>query len=102
MTQKCDDGPVARFISWLLVPILYSDYRRMMIRCHMLSVRLALLSLLVSVVSPFATPGLLRLLRGWFERLRADVGEFGRAVHTSRRRTTPPMAPVAEWQNPWV
>jgi hypothetical protein len=62
-----------------------------------------------AVVSPFATPGLLQLVRRWLERLREDVAEFGRLVRMPRAQVTIPRAQTAprigndgEFQNPWT
>jgi len=75
-------GPVWRAVRRVLVPLCVPEYRRMVARFYLLSMRLELLCALFAVVSPFATPGVLLLLRRWFENLRADVAEFGRLVRS--------------------
>jgi hypothetical protein len=112
--QMPTQGPVWRAVRWVLVPLVYPEYRRLVIRTYVLSIRLELLCTLFAVVSPFATPGLLLLLRRWFDNLRVDVAEFGRAVRARKAGAvasigaTAPPAPVAarslsgEFQNPWL
>ncbi|HUN44418.1 MAG TPA: hypothetical protein VMU81_29345 [Acetobacteraceae bacterium] len=112
--QNPTPGPVWRAVRWVLVPIFYPEYRRLVIRTYVLSIRLELLCTLFAVVSPFATPGLLLLLRRWFENLRVDVAEFGRVVRarnagsvasiaaSARAATLRPESLGTEFQNPWV
>jgi hypothetical protein len=109
MMQKSSPGPVLRILAWVLVPIVYPDYRRLLIRSYVLTARLELLLTFFAVVAPFATPSLLRLVRGWLDRLRADVAEFGRQVRSPRgrvtaapARVTPRMGGEREFQNPWT
>ncbi len=107
--QPSAPGLVWRLFGWFLVPLYYPEYRNLLIRSHWLSVRLGLLSMFVVVLPAFATPGLLRLVRAWLDRLRADVAEFGRLVRMPRTRLPAPIAqctPQAgnerELQNPWT
>ena len=107
-------GPVWRAVRWVLVPLFYPEYRRLLFRTYVLSIRLELLCMLFAVVSPFATPGLLLLLRRWFENLRRDVAEFGRVVRarnagratpiaaSARPATMPARSLSGEFQNPWL
>lgn len=101
-------GPIWRTLSWILVPLVYPDYRRLVLRSAVLTLRLEMLCLLCRVVSPFASPRLLGLLRAWFEDLRADVSAFSRAVQASRvlpvDRALMPDAAAATpgaFRNPW-
>jgi hypothetical protein len=98
-------------LDWILVPLFYPDYRRLMIRSCMLSVRLELLCTFFAVIAPFATPGLLRMVRRWLDQLRTDVTEFGRLVSMKRARAhamlpqpraSPQVANDSVFQNPWA
>lgn len=112
--QMPTQGPIWRAVRWVLVPLVYPEYRRLVIRTYVLSIRLELLCTLFAVVSPFATPGLLLLLRRWFENLRVDVAEFGRVVRARNAGAASPIgarappAPIpapslsGEFQNPWL
>ena len=107
-------SPLCRAVRWVLVPLVYPEYRRLVIRTFVLSIRLELLCTLFVVVSPFATPGLLLLLRRWFENLRTDVAEFGRLVRARNNSLVVPIAAAAtqatiptsslgvDFQNPWL
>ena len=108
-------GPVWRAVRRMLVPLCYPEYRRMVTRFYLLSMRLELLCALFALVSPFATPGLLHLLRRRFENLRADVAEFGRLVRSRPTAMARSIAAGAgagahggsrsaggEFQNPWL
>lgn len=107
--QKPSPNPVWRTLGWVLVPLYYPEYRRLLLRSYVLSARLQLLCTLVAVISPFATPALTRMIRRWLDRLREDVAEFGRLVRTPRARITMPGPRVtpqigndSEFQNPWA
>jgi hypothetical protein len=109
MMQKPSPGPVWRILGWVLVPIFYPDYRRLLIRSYVLSARLELLCTFFAVIAPFATPSLLQVVRGWLDRLREDVAEFGRQVRAPRARiavapalAAPPRSGEREFQNPWA
>jgi hypothetical protein len=89
--------------------LYYPEYRKLLIRSYVLSLRLELLCTFFSVVSPFATPGLLRMIRGWLDQLRRDVAEFGRVVRMPRARiaipreqATPRAGHDSGFQNPWT
>jgi hypothetical protein len=107
--QKPSPGPVWRILGWVLVPVFYPDYRRLLIRSYVLAARLELLCTFFAVIAPFATPSLLQLVRGWLERLREDVAEFGRPGRAPRprgpaapARTAPQVSGEREFQNPWA
>ncbi len=107
--QKPTPGPVWRILGWALVPLYYPEYRRLLIRSYVLSARLELLCTCFAVISPFATPALLRVIRGWLERLREDVAEFSRLVRVPRARVamprargTPQVGKDSGFQNPWT
>jgi len=107
--QKPTPGPVWRILGWILVPLYYPEYRRLLIRSYVLSARLELLCTFFAVISPFAAPSLLRLIRGRLQRLREDVAEFGRLVRMprarltlSRTQVTQPVSNGSEFQNPWT
>ena len=107
--QKPIPGPGWRILGWILVPIYYPEYRRLLIRSYVLQVRLELLRIFFAVISPFATPAMLRMVRGWLDRLREDVAEFGRLVRSPRGRITVPRAQAMPqvsndggFQNPWT
>lgn len=105
-----------RLIDWILVPICRPDCRRLVLWSFTLSLRLTLLRLLLSIVLPIATPGMLLLVRHWFEALRAEAAEFRRAVYAPRSRLVlqreadkaRPKPAAAETisatacQNPWL
>ena len=102
-------GGVWRTLDWVLVPVHYPEYRRLLIRSYVLTARLELLCTFLAVVSPFATAGLLRVTRGWLYRLREDVAEFSRLVRMARAPVTLPgerVAPRASGEsgvhNPWT
>lgn len=99
--QQPTHGPIRRALNWVLVPLYYPEYRRLAMRSFVLSLRLELLCTLLALVSPFATPGLLRLLFRWFEQLRWDVAELGRMVR-SQRAPLPRRLGQGEFQNPWT
>lgn len=107
--QKPTPGLAWRVLGWILVPLYYPEYRRLLIRSYVLSARLGLLCAFFTVIMPFATPGLLRMIRRWLDQLRKDVAEFGRVVRMPCGRVTPPLAPATqrvtndgEFQNPWA
>jgi len=112
--QLPTNGPVGRAIRWVWVPLFHPEYRRLVIHSFLLSVRLELLCAMFALVSPFASPRLLLLLRHWFENLRADVAEFGRTVRARPGMATSMAADAAvgasvgvsnagnEFQNPWL
>jgi hypothetical protein len=107
--QKPSPGPVWRILGWVLVPLYYPEYRRLLIRSYVLSVRLELLCSFFAVIAPFATPGLLRIIRHWLDGLREDVAEFGRLVRMPRARVmlpsprvTPQVGSDSGFQNPWT
>jgi hypothetical protein len=109
MMQKPSPGPVGRILGWVLVPIFYPHYRRLLIRSFVLSARLELLCTFFAVIAPFATRSLLLLVRFWLDRLREDVAEFGRQVRSPRARValappgaTPQLSGEKEFQNPWA
>ena len=100
---------VWRISGWLLAPLCYPEYRRLLIRSYVLSARVEMLCVFFAVASPFATPGLLRFVRRWLDRLRADVAEFGRLVRAPRARVAQSRAPAMPrasgdggYQNPWT
>ncbi|HVC63625.1 MAG TPA: hypothetical protein VND19_25070 [Acetobacteraceae bacterium] len=107
--QKPSPGPVWRILGWVLVPLYYPEYRRLLIRSYVLSARLELLCALFAVTAPFATLGWLRLIRRWLGRLREDVAEFGRLVRMPRApvamrraRIAPQAGNDSGFQNPWT
>jgi hypothetical protein len=107
--QQPTPGLVWRILGRVLVPLYYPEYRRLLIRSHVLTARLDLLCTFFAVVAPFATPGLLRVTRCWLYRLREDVAEFSHLVRMSRMPLTIPSARVAQrasgdsgFQNPWA
>ena len=104
--QKPTPGPVWRILGRVLVPLYYPEYRRLLIRSYVLTVRLELLCTFFAAVSPFATPGLLLIVRRWLDRLREDVAEFSRLVRMPRAHIAPRAAPQisneSEFQNPWT
>ena len=78
---------------------LYREYRRLLIKGYLIRLRLGGLRALVMLLSPFLTPGLLAMLRRWFEKLRGDTTEFSslcRAFRMEHRGRPRPF------QNPWV
>lgn len=117
--QKPTHGPIWRALNWVLVPLCYPEYRRLVTRSFILSLRLEMLCALFAVLSPIATPGLLLLLRRWFDNLRSDVADFRRLVRARRREfaAAPAAGTIAsatvaaaaaangsgnEFQNPWI
>ena len=99
-------GPVWRTLGRVLVPLYYPEYRRLLIRSYVLLARLELLSTFCAVVSPFATPALLRIVHRWLDQLRDDVAEFGHMVRTpvtlSRVQRAPSVGNDSGFQNPWI
>jgi hypothetical protein len=107
--QKPTPGPFWRTLGWVLVPLYHPEYRRLLIRSYVLSARLELLCTLFAIVSPFATPAVLRVIRRWLDHLRDDVAEFGRRVRMPRApvtipcaRVTPQISAETEFRNPWI
>ena len=84
------------------------ESRRLVIKCYVLLARAQVLSLTLTVVGPFATPGLTQLIRRWFDRLKTDATEFSRSLRA--HNVAPPVPksipalPVSSgpYQNPWV
>ena len=89
----------------------YLAYRRLLFRGYVLYARVTALQVLLAVVSPFATPGIIRAIRRWFEHVAADVNALNRSVRSLRQRVAAERnarpvpvqsaAPV-EFRNPWV
>ncbi|HEY1930433.1 MAG TPA: hypothetical protein VGG99_00330 [Acetobacteraceae bacterium] len=90
----------------------YLAYRRLLYRGYVLYARVTALQCLLAVVSPFATPGIIRAIRRWFEHVATDVNALNRSVRSLRlriaaerkaqsvlERTAPVMV---EFRNPWV
>jgi hypothetical protein len=107
--QQPTPGPVWRFLGRILVPLYYPHYRRLLIRRYVLEARLELLCLFFTVVAPFATPGLIQLVRRWLDDLRQDVAEFGRVVRAPPAHVAIPSVPATPrvtgeggFQNPWT
>ena len=101
--QKPMQGPVRRALNWVLVPLVHPEYRRLVTRSFILTLRLELLSAFTTVVTPFATPGLLLLIRRRSEHLRADVSEFSRHLRTCRIEAAQlTAAHSGGFRNPWT
>jgi hypothetical protein len=107
--QKTTSDLVWRILGSILAPLCCPEYRRLLIRSYVLTARLELLCIFFAVTSPFATPGLLMLVRRWLDGLREDVAEFGRLVRSRRARVaipraqpTPQISSEGEYQNPWT
>jgi hypothetical protein len=106
--QQPQSRSVATAISRAMGPLSCPEYRRLLLTCYMLLARAQMLSLALTVVEPFATPGLLRMIRRWFDRLKADSAEFSRALRARNiRRPAPrPIAPPppssGPYRNPWL
>jgi hypothetical protein len=104
--QQPTSGPFWRILGWILLLVYYPEYRRLLIRSYVLTARLELLCAFFAVISPFATPGLLRVTRCRLYRLREDVAEFRQMVRTPRAPVTIPSARVAPqasgFENPWT
>ena len=106
--QHPQSRSVAGALSRAVGPLSCPEYRRLMITFYLLLARAQLISVTVTLVQPFATPGLLRLIRRWFDHLKADSAEFSR---TLRARKIPPSVPrtvpgptvsSGPYQNPWL
>lgn len=90
----------------------YVEYRRLLYRGYVLYARVTALQCLLTVVSPFATPGIIRTIRRWFDHVAADVNTLNRSVRNLRlriaaERNARPVverapAVVTEFRNPWV
>lgn len=89
----------------------YIAYRRLLVRGYVLYARVTALQVLLTVVSPFATPRIIRAIRRWFENVATDVNALNRAVRNLRlriaaeRNARPAVAEPsipAEFRNPWV
>lgn len=89
----------------------YIAYRRLLYRGYVLYARVTALQVLLAIVSPFATPGLIRTIRRWFEHVAADVNTLNRSVRTLRLRiaaernarpAVPQQTAPAEFRNPWL
>lgn len=107
--QQPRTGLAWRILRRITVPLCYPEYRRLLVRSFVLSMRLELLCAVSTVILPFATPSLLRLLRGQLQRLREDVAEFSRLLRLSRLPATVPrvqvvqhITEVSEFRNPWT
>ena len=100
--------PQSRLANRAMGALSSPEYRRLLVMCYILLARAQLLSLMLTLVQPFATPGLLRMITRWFVRLKADAAEFSRAL---RARNIPPAVPrpvrappvsIGPYQNPWL
>lgn len=114
--QQSPARPSWRLTDWIVIPLCHPEYRRLMWWCFTLTVRLELLSLMVTLASPIVTPGLVLMLRDRFETLRAEAAEFRRAVYAPQSRlvlqretAAPREQPVAMrpqpapvYENPWA
>jgi len=90
---------------WMLLPSFDRDFRQLVLQSYSLTIRVRLLHWMVTLVSPFATHGLLRVLRAWFDGLEQEVEVFGSAVRGQRRRNATRRAEAERakgFRNPWI
>jgi hypothetical protein len=93
---------------WVMLPALDPDFRRLVLWSYRLFIRLQMMSWLMSLTAPFATAGVLMMLRRRSDALSVEVAALKRAVRDRRSRTAmgarvvparPSAVPVG---NPWV
>lgn len=92
-------------------PENYVAYRRLLFRGYLLYARVTALQALLTLVSPFAPPGIIRAIHRWFANVALDVNALNIAARNlrlhiaSERKAGPAVAegttPV-EFQNPWL
>lgn len=90
--------------AWVLLPVCDPDQRRLMLWSYGLMMRVRFMSVVVALVEPVATRGLVTVLRRHADALSAEVATWRRAVwERSRSRShEPPVLPVPACKNPWV
>lgn len=105
------DPPAPRAPTRAPEPENHVAYRRLLFRGYVLYARVTVLQVLLTAVSPFATPGIIRAIRGWFENVATDVNALNSAAHKLRlriaaeRQAGPAVAERTiplEFQNPWL
>lgn len=97
--HKPNSEPLGQDIDRARSAALHREYHRLLIMGYMIRLRLGGLQALVTLLSPFITPGLLAMLRRWFESVRGDVTEFS---HSCRALRVELRARPRPFQNPWV
>lgn len=106
--QHPQSRSVAAALNRAIGPLSCPEYRRLFVTCYVLLARAQLLSLTLTVVEPFATPGLLRMIKRWFDRLKGDAAEFSRNLRARRipppvpKRIPLPPASSGPYRNPWL
>jgi hypothetical protein len=90
--------------AWVLLPVCDPDQRRLMLWSYGLMMRVRLMSMVVALIEPVATRGLVTLLRRQSDALSAEVAAWRRAVWERSRNGSrrPPVLPVPLCKNPWV
>jgi hypothetical protein len=71
--------------AWVMLPFYERDYRQLLLRSYVLVVRARVLECAVILAMPFATVGLVALLRRQSDALAADTVIFRRHVREWRR-----------------
>ena len=79
-------------------------YHRLLIRSHILTVRVTALQCAIFLVSPIATPLLVGAMHRWSDRVASDVTALGMAVRGLRARVAAERNAQAmpRFQNPWL
>jgi hypothetical protein len=90
--------------TWVLLPACDRDQRRLVLWSYGLMMRVRLMLLVVVLVEPVATRGMVTVLRRQSDALSTEVAAWRQAVRErSRTRSRkPPVLPPLTCNNPWV
>lgn len=89
--------------SWVILPALDRDYRRLVLWSYRLVVKVQMMSWIVSLAGPFATPGVAAFLNRQADALSAEMAKFRRALRERRQAGAVRAATIRTEQasNPW-
>src|SRR5215813_15166160 len=91
--------------SWMLLPALDPDYRRLVLWSYGLFIRVRVMEWVVVVAAPYATRGLVAKLNRRSRSLSAEVAALKQAVRARRApigKPIPQQSQVVPTGNPWV
>lgn len=89
--------------TWVLLPACDRDQRRLVLWSYALMMRVRLMLLVVALVEPLATRGLVTILRRQSDALSTEVAAWRRAVgvRSRQRFDARPVLPPPTCKNPW-
>ncbi len=90
--------------AWVLLPACDRDQRRLLLWSYGLMMRVRLMLLVVMLVEPLATQGMVAALRRQSDALSMEVAAWRRAVRERGRNRSQgrPVLPPPTCKNPWV